>query len=114
MKPITPEQIQKVCDELALTLIQKNTDYGNSFQEQFKEYGLDSVCIRLDDKLRRLKTLRTLPPKVATESRKDTLFDGAGYNILGYLCLVLEEEEKRKPNMNFEDIPKIPPNRERD
>lgn len=93
MKPITPEMIQKVCDELALTLIQKNHDYGNSFQEQFIEYGEDSSLIRLDDKLRRLKQLRTLPSKVVGESKKDTYLDGAGYNILTYLCLVLKEEE---------------------
>ena len=33
----------------------KNKNYGDSFSKQFQEYGLTSVCIRLEDKLNRLK-----------------------------------------------------------
>ena len=35
----------------------KNKNYGDSFSKQFQEYGLTSVCIRLEDKLNRLKSL---------------------------------------------------------
>ena len=64
----------------------KNKNYGNSFSEQFKEYGLTSVCIRLDDKIRRLKSLNKQMISgnvdVDDESVRDTLVDLANYAIL--------------------------------
>ena len=39
------------------TYEKKNADYGNSFEMQYNEYGLISSCIRIEDKLRRLKSL---------------------------------------------------------
>lgn len=64
----------------------KNKNYGNSFSEQFKEYGLTSVCIRLDDKIRRLKSLNKQMisgnVNVDDESVRDTLVDLANYAIL--------------------------------
>lgn len=35
----------------------KNHDYGDSFGKSFKEYGMAMPCIRLEDKLNRLKAL---------------------------------------------------------
>lgn len=65
-------------------LARKNADYGNSFAEQYSEYGLLSVIIRLDDKLRRLKSLANSQEgaKVADEAIADTLLDMAGYALL--------------------------------
>lgn len=83
---INENTIRKTCQDLADLLVRKNHDYGNSVQEQFDEYGLTSILIRLDDKLRRLKTLKTKEGQVP-ESIADTLKDLAGYSILGLLCL---------------------------
>ena len=47
-----------VCESLNALYNRKNTDYGDSFSKSFKEYGLATVCMRLDDKLNRLKSLR--------------------------------------------------------
>lgn len=95
---MTEEQIRKACSDLADILVRKNHDYGNSVQEQFEEYGLTSILIRLDDKLRRLKNLRN-KENLVNESTKDTLQDTAGYAILGLICLL---EEDKQPNINFE------------
>lgn len=69
----------------------KNKNYGNSFSEQFKEYGLTSVCIRLDDKIRRLKSLNKQflagCANVDDESVRDTLVDLANYAILAVIEL---------------------------
>jgi hypothetical protein len=97
---INEQSIRKACNDLADLLIKKNRDYGNSVQEQFNEYGLTSILIRLDDKQRRLKTLQNQNPSVTSESRKDTLTDTAGYAILGLLCL--EDEPLPVLNANFE------------
>ncbi len=69
----------------------KNKNYGSSFSEQFKEYGLTSVCIRLDDKIRRLKSLNKQLQQgsvnVDDESVRDTLLDLANYSILAVIEL---------------------------
>ncbi|MER2153578.1 MAG: nucleotide modification associated domain-containing protein [Solibacillus sp.] len=88
---INPMRIQEQTDDLAQLLAKKNADYGNSFEEQFNEYGLTSVLIRLDDKLRRLKNLNKNEAQV-NESITDTLQDIAGYAIL---ASILTDNENR-------------------
>lgn len=66
----------------------KNANYGNSFSEQFKEYGMTSVCIRLDDKLRRLKSLNSKGSNGTNdESLRDTLIDLANYSVMSIMEL---------------------------
>lgn len=72
----------------------KNRNYGDSFSKQFQEYGLTSVCIRLEDKLNRLKSLNKqiseakngiVDINVDDESIKDTLIDLANYSVLAIM-----------------------------
>lgn len=91
---INKDSIQFHCDRLAETLIKKNHDYGNSVEEQFNEYGLASILIRLDDKMRRLKNLVGKDPQVIEESLIDTLQDLSGYATLGKICLVHSRSKK--------------------
>lgn len=100
---VTPESIQKACKLLETVLIQKNHDYGSSFEEQFNEYGLTSSMIRLDDKLRRLKTLSKTPQEVAGESKADTLLDTAGYALLSFICQFSEPQHKKPPYADLDD-----------
>ena len=79
-------RFEKITSEMKDIYEIKNKNYGNSFSEQFKEYGLTSVCIRLDDKIRRLKSLNKQMIRgnvdVDDESVRDTLVDLANYAIL--------------------------------
>ena len=100
---INEQTIRIACELLTETLIAKNRDYGNSVEEQFKEYGETSLLIRLDDKLRRLKQLQNAPANVTGESKRDTMLDLAGYSILGLLCLSSKEE-----NELYETQPYLP------
>lgn len=112
---INKDSIHFHANELAELLVRKNHDYGNSVQEQFDEYGLDSILIRLDDKMRRLKSLRSKDPQVVGESLQDTLQDLSGYALLGLICLV-HGEQKKKPIFKFdivEEINKLPVGPER-
>ena len=62
----------------------KNHDYGNAAHESYKEFGLVSYVIRLNDKMKRLKSL-TKPGAeqlVADEKIEDTLMDLAAYAIM--------------------------------
>lgn len=74
----------EILDEIHTMYQQKNERYGNSFSEQFREFGMLSSLIRLTDKLNRLKTLSLAPEGYDTldESLRDTLLDMANYSIL--------------------------------
>lgn len=58
-------------------------DYGDSFGKSFIEYGMTMPCIRLEDKLQRVKNLvRNGSAAVNDESIDDTLLDLANYAIM--------------------------------
>lgn len=73
---------RKVIEEIHETFKIKNADYGNSFGEQYEEYGILSAVIRLDDKMRRLKQLMKQEAQVKDESIRDTVLDLANYAIM--------------------------------
>lgn len=61
----------------------KNKDYGNSFSDNFKDWGVVSAIIRLDDKMRRLKSLyKNGGNEVKDEAMEDTLLDLANYAVM--------------------------------
>ena len=73
-----------IVDELKYLHAKKNHDYGNAAHESYKEFGLVSYVIRLNDKMKRLKSL-TKPgaeQMVADEKIEDTLMDLAAYAIM--------------------------------
>lgn len=72
-----------ICSELTALYERKNHDYGDSFAKSFAEYGMAMPCIRLEDKLNRLKALtRNGNQQVSDESVDDTLMDLANYAIM--------------------------------
>lgn len=73
---------KSICDELNALYERKNHDYGDSFGKSFVEYGMTMPCIRLEDKLNRLKSLTRANAKVTDESIDDTLMDLANYAIM--------------------------------
>ena len=73
--------------------VRKNHDYGNAAHESYKEFGLISYIIRLNDKMKRLKSL-TKPEaeqQVADEKIEDTLMDLAAYAIMAIESLHSDE-----------------------
>ena len=80
-----------VCESLNALYDRKNTDYGDSFSKSFQEYGLTMACIRLEDKLNRLKALTKNEAQVKDESITDTLMDLANYAIM--TIMELEDEQ---------------------
>lgn len=73
---------QKICETLNDLYERKNADYGDAFAKSFNEYGLTMVCIRLEDKLNRIKSLSKHEAHVSDESIADTLMDLANYAIM--------------------------------
>lgn len=83
---------KKICEELNALYARKNADYGDSFGKSFKEYGLTMACIRLEDKLNRLKALAKNKAQVVDESIADTLMDLANYAIMTVIEMEKESE----------------------
>lgn len=71
-----------ICSDLTALYERKNHDYGDSFGKGFAEYGMTMPCIRLEDKLNRLKSLLKSDAQVMDESIDDTLMDLANYAIM--------------------------------
>ncbi len=90
----------EICKNLNALYERKNADYGDSFAKSFDEYGLAAPCIRLEDKLNRLKTLRKRPAQVKDEGIEDTLLDLANYAIMTVVEMKMRqmngEQQKRQ------------------
>nr|DAT51592.1 MAG TPA: Nucleotide modification associated domain 1 [Caudoviricetes sp.] len=82
MTKITKENMQNAHDELLQTFVDKNADYGNSFESSLEEYGLIAALIRMEDKMGRLRTLIKSEAKVKDESILDTLRDLSNYALM--------------------------------
>lgn len=72
----------------------KNRDYGDSFSQSFKEWGLPMSCIRLGDKLNRLSSLaKGQKMLVEDESVTDTLMDIANYAVMTIMAINENKED---------------------
>ena len=87
---------ENICKSLNELYARKNADYGDSFGKSFKEYGLTMACIRLEDKLNRIKALSKHEAQVSDESITDTLMDLANYSIM----TLVELAEEKPPKAN--------------
>lgn len=87
---------KEIVEELNRVYEQKNTDYGDSFAESVREFGIVAALTRISDKYNRFKRLalgnRNL---VGDESIRDTLLDMANYCIM--LSMILEKDEESQP-----------------
>lgn len=82
MGELTNEELVRILETLKKILLAKNSDYGNSFEKTFSEFGITSSIIRMSDKLNRFKNLVSKKTPQVNESIIDTLYDLAGYCIL--------------------------------
>lgn len=75
----------QITQEMASTYEAKNHDYGNSFGESVEEFGLIAAAVRMNDKMKRIKSFAKMCPeamKVKDESIQDTLLDMANYAVM--------------------------------
>ena len=89
---------QQLCSELNEIYAKKNHDYGDSFGESFKEWGILAAMVRMSDKWNRLKTLIRLSEdnrKVQDEKITDTILDLCNYLLMTHMELILQRKEKR-------------------
>ena len=89
LQSLVEANIESRCEKIKGTLIEKNKMYGDSFFITLEEYGDSLICVRLEDKLNRLKQiiLKGMSDKESDERLVDTLTDIAGYSILSLVYL---------------------------
>lgn len=106
MTKITKENMQNAHDELLQTFVDKNADYGNSFESSLEEYGLIAALIRMEDKMGRLRTLIKSDAKVKDESITDTLRDLSNYALMASVWFDNkdEEEDNRTSSERVKDL----------
>lgn len=75
-------RMKETANQLHQLYLRKNHDYGDSFALSFKEYGVTMSFIRIEDKLRRLKSLSKSDAQVKDESIMDTILDIANYAVM--------------------------------
>ena len=73
---------EDILQEMQELYNKKNHDYGNSFSDTIKEFGLVPAVARINDKMQRLKQLVKGEKMQVNESMKDTLMDMANYCVL--------------------------------
>ena len=88
------EQLFKeITDEMFELWKRKNTDYGSSVTDTYKDFGIVSFLVRMQDKMNRLKTITKKEALVKDEKIQDTLIDLANYSILALIELKMDELE---------------------
>lgn len=84
-------------NHLAVTLENKNQDYGDSFSRSVDKFGIIAAVVRLEDKFNRLENLTANgdKEKVKDESLADTALDISGYGLLLYKYLKEHERTSK-------------------
>lgn len=96
---INPQTVFDAYRNLNQTFVDKNHDYGGSFEESLNEYGIVAGTIRIGDKYNRLRTLtRVDTGGRVSESLVDTLLDMANYAVMSAVWLQGIEEERKLRN----------------
>ena len=96
---INPQTVFDAYRNLNQTFVDKNHDYGGSFEESLNEYGIVAGTIRIGDKYNRLRTLtRVDTGGRVSESLVDTLLDMANYAVMTAVWIQGIEEERKLRN----------------
>lgn len=87
-------RLEKLMAEMLEVYKAKNKDYGDSFADSFKEFGITSAVVRMNDKMNRVKSLsKGEDRQVKDESLSDSLIDLANYALM--TVIELENEQMR-------------------
>ena len=88
------DKLEQLTKQLIETYKAKNKDYGDSFADSFKEFGITSAVVRMTDKMNRIKSLSKKGDRqVKDESLIDSLKDLANYALM--TVIELENEQTR-------------------
>lgn len=88
--------LKHIAQDVASLVEKKDSDYNQAFRKSYNEYGMAAYCIRIQDKVNRVKALGIdkKDQQVDNESIKDSITDIIGYSLLMLAILECEEEEE--------------------
>ena len=75
-------EYRQIINKLYKIYVDKNHDYGNSFDDTCDEFGLIAPVIRMNDKIKRCKSVLKNNDFKVNESLEDTISDLANYCIM--------------------------------
>lgn len=78
---------KKITEEMNELYERKNHDYGDSFTDTYKKFGLVAPLVRMNDKINRLNTLAVKKQQVNDEAIEDTLIDIANYAVMTIMLM---------------------------
>ena len=92
---INYDSMKKLFDEQLRTFVQKNSDYGNSFERSLESHGLLASIVRMEDKMNRLSTLAQgdKDAQISSESLSDTLMDLSNYAAMTAAWLMHKDDD---------------------
>ena len=100
------DKLEQLTEQLIETYKAKNADYGDSFADSFKEFGITSAVVRMNDKMNRIKSLsKGEDRQVKDESLTDSLMDLANYALMTVIELDQQVEEWKKENIGTIERP---------
>ena len=86
-------RLERLTEQLIETYKAKNKDYGDSFADSFREFGITSAVVRMNDKMNRIKSLsKGEDRQVKDESLIDSLMDLANYALMTVIELENEHD----------------------
>ena len=89
-----------LCKQLHTTYKAKNKDYGSSHLDTYKQFGMVSYLVRMEDKMNRLISLTNNSSReIKDESMLDTLLDLANYCLLASTSLIKYPELAKGKNL---------------
>ena len=108
---INYDSMKKLFDEQLRTFVQKNSDYGNSFERSLESHGLLAGIVRMEDKMNRLSTLAPgdKDAQISSESLSDTLMDLSNYATMTAAWLNSEPQFGFSEEFVHQDIASIYP-----
>ena len=93
-------RLEELMDELLETFVAKNKDYGDSFADSFKEFGITSAVVRMNDKMNRIKSLsKGKDRQVKDESLRDSLMDLANYALMTVVEIEIDSDKIKQPDL---------------
>src|SRR5574344_2438477 len=99
-------KLERLTEQLIETYKAKNKDYGDSFADSFKEFGITSAVVRMNDKMNRIKSLsKSEDREVKDESLSDSLMDLANYALMTVIELDQQVEDWKKENVGTIERP---------
>ena len=86
------DKFKDITNAMLVMYTAKNEMYGNSWEETLDEFGYLPYIVRMNEKLKRAKTIVTFDEEGETETLEDILIDISIYSVMTLMHLKNEDK----------------------